>query len=85
MGNRVLLVCTAKIDLDNLHDVTGDGDRLSQLPNTVDEALKYALPGVLAEDVSVVLVLPAEQELFEDRLYEAAADFEQLCKEFDGI
>lgn len=84
MGTLMLLVSVARIDLDKLHDVTGRGDRLGQLPNTVDDALKCALPGVLEGDVNVMLVPSAEQELFEERLSEAAVDFDALCAEFDG-
>lgn len=84
MGTLMLLVSAVQIDLDKLHDVTGRGDRLSQLPNTVDEALKCALPGVLVGDVNLMLIPAAEQELCEERLFDIAADFDELCEEFDG-
>lgn len=82
MGTLMLLVSVARIDLDKLHDVTGQGDRLSQLPNTVDEALRCALPGVLVEDSYIALVPPAEQEMFEERLHEASVNFDDLREEF---
>jgi hypothetical protein len=82
MGTLMLLVSVARIDLDKLHDVTGNGDRLSQLPNTVDDALKCALPGVLASDVEIFLVDPADGEYCEELLVNNAADFEELCERY---